>query len=251
MIQTFTTVLTSKQQLTFDVWIFKFKLIDPLLIEFIAGQYLILQIEDRGLRNYSILSPNYQKDGFNLLIQMVTNGLASTYLSALKTDDQVIFKGPAGKFILKDNHRDVIFLATGTGVAPIKSMIETTLHNANVASTNTKYYLFWGLRNRNDIYFVDEFAKLSKEHPNFRFKICLSGAETLAALDSAWFARGRINPILLQFLGVQTEEQARMHCLLLNQFDYYICGGRDVVESVRQFVLNLGVNKEQIYFEKF
>lgn len=251
MIQTFTTRLLSKTQLTSDVWIYKFGLIESTLIEFIAGQYLILQVEDRGFRNYSILSQSGIKDRFDLLIQIVPNGLASTYLASLNVNSQVIFRGPAGKFTLRETARNKIFLATGTGVAPIKNMIETYFKLSIINDQLSKMYLFWGLRTRSDVYFVDEFEKLSQTYPQFRFKICLSRGEDLLGLDERCFVRGRINPNLLHFLGVLTEEQARLHRELLNSFDYYICGGREVVESVRQYVFDLGVSREQIFFEKF
>lgn len=248
MIQTFKTHLAAKKQLTSSVWIFTFMLDDPKTVTFIAGQYMILKIGDTGSRNYSIATPCYQTNSFDLLVYIIPNGLASTYLMQLTDKDVVRFQGPAGVFTLQTNDRDKIFLATGTGIAPIKSIIESY---AKARKRSDHYfYILWGLRTKKDLYFVDYFNELARQFPYITYKICLSQEEDLLGLDSAHFGKGRINGHLLELLGISGENNTTSN-QIIHAFDYYICGGRDVAESVRQFVSGLGVDKTQIFFEKF
>ncbi len=251
MIQTFKTHLTAKKQLTDSVWIFTFILDEPKNVIFIAGQYMILKIGETGSRNYSIASPNHQTNSFDLVVQIIPNGFASTYLMQLTETDVVRFQGPAGVFTLKtDIERDKIFLATGTGIAPIKSMIESYAHGRK--RSDHYFYILWGLRTKNDLYFAEYFAELSRQFPYITYKICFSREENLSSFDSESFGKGRINGHFMELLGITGENSTTTTSnQIVHAFDYYICGGRDVVESLRQFVHGLGVEKTHIFFEKF
>lgn len=249
MIQTFKTHLSAKTQLTSDVWIFTFVLDDPKTLSFVAGQYMILKIGETGSRNYSIASANYVTDSFDLVVQLIPNGLASTYLMQLKETDNVTFQGPAGVFTLReDSVRDKIFLATGTGIAPIKSMIES--YAKTHKRSDHYFYILWGLRTKKDLYFAKYFHELSRQFPYITYRICLSKEDDLSSLDGANFGKGRINGHMLELLGI-SDENTNTSNQIVHAFDYYICGGRDVAESLRQFVTGLGVEKTQIFFEKF
>lgn len=249
MIQTFKTHLAIKKQLTDSVWLFKFVLDDPNSVSFVAGQYLILKIGETGSRNYSIASPNFQNDRVDFIVQIIPNGLASTYLMSLTEKDEVKFQGPAGVFILKtDTGRDKIFLATGTGIAPIRSMIES--YARDVKKSEAHFYILWGLRTKKDLYLAEYFAELKKQFPYITYKICFSKEEDLLGLEGDTFGKGRVNGHLLELLGISEENSVRSNGIA-SHFDYYICGGRDVAESLRQFVSSLGVEKTQIFFEKF
>src|SRR3989338_2571616 len=152
MINTYATTLEKKTPLAEGILLMRFKLKEPNQISFIAGQYVILQIPalfidklrqsgrlksgslrtvtERGaVRQYSICSSPRQSDHFDLLVGIVDEGLASAYFQEMAIGAETIFQGPAGGFTLKPTTKDKIFLATGTGIAPIKSMLETVLSN--------------------------------------------------------------------------------------------------------------------------
>lgn len=248
MIETYKTQLVLKRQLTHDVWHLRFSLLSPSSLSFIAGQYMILKIEDRGQRNYSILSSTAKKDSFELLVQIIPQGLASTYIENLALGAQIIFQGPAGRFVLNQNNRKKVFLATGTGIAPIFSMLESSISHEGVYSS--PMHLFWGLKTKEDVYFTDKLELLKKAYPHFSYTICLSREEDVSGILCA--KKGRINTHVLDYVGIK---DAQAHdsttTYLANEHDYYICGGRNVVEAVRQFVIGLGVLRENVYFEKF
>lgn len=258
MLENFTTKLKQKKKIAPDTWWFDFLLIKPRQINFTAGQYLVLKVKGKS-RLYSIATPEYVKDRVGFLVKLIPDGLASTYLDSLKVGEKVSFQGPAGLFRLKNNERDKIFLVTGTGIAPIRSMILSqkskvpTSPRLRGAGKSQKSYLFWGMKKKEDLCFVEEFEKLSKDHPNFKFFICLSREKNLDRLDPDYFRLGRVNPNLADFLHSQSKLQVTGYKLqdFINHFEYYLCGAPPVVDSLKKFLLDLGVKKENIYFEKF
>lgn len=269
------TVLTSKKQISQDTWQFRFTLKNPHIIQFKAGQYIMVKVPAdfvrdfaeryvnppltvRGVmssgevtRQYSICSAPTIRDSFELIIQIVPLGIASTYFASLHEGDVVEFQGPAGVFTLRENSLDKVMLATATGIAPIRSMLWDALPKKNVIS---KFILFWGLRRSSDVYYLEEFRTLTETHSNFSFRICLSRQESFDGLDNQCFGFGRIDKHLVNFLDPDISyllEQRETIMEYHNKFEYYICGSDAVVESMRDFVSALGVEKQNIIFEKF
>lgn len=229
MLSTYKTILTKKTQLNSDTYLYHFNLIEPKEMAFKPGQYLVLKVpSDKGpvSRLYSIASSNNVKNNFELIIGIIPGGLASNYLFSLKENTEVIFQGPAGLFSLKKNEREKIFLVTGTGIAPIRSMLES--YRLPV----TSYKLFWGLKNYKDLYLFDELKQ-------FNPKICLSrelNLDMIPESDKIFFELGHVDSCFIK---------------QFNNFDFYLCGGRQIVESLKQFLLNKKIPVENIYFEKF
>lgn len=236
MLNTYKTILSKKIRLTSDVYLYHFDLLEPKEIKFSAGQYLMIKIPiNKGMvsRLYSIASSSLEKNSFELIIQIISSGLASNHLSNLKVKDEVVFQGPAGMFRLKENDRPKIFLATGTGIAPVRSMLES--YQLPV----TSYKLFWGLKKYKDIYLFNELKE-------FNPKICLSREQNLKMIpdkDRKYFEMGHINECLEKQLTINNQQ--------LTIFDFYLCGRREVVELLRLFLIKKGIMRENIYFEKF
>jgi ferredoxin-NADP reductase len=248
MIRDFTATLVSKKQLARQVWGFTFRMPEGEPLEFAAGQYLLLKIEDK-YRQYSIASSAHKTGEFELIVEYFPGGLASTFLDGLVEGGAANFKGPAGVFTLRETERPKVFLATGTGIAPVKAMIETYLGRSGGATglsgpEATPLSLLFGLKTRADIYLYDEFKALAVEHPQFDFDICLSREENLDGLDLEHIAMGRVNEVFDVFLEEETSFDRVGH-------EFYLCGGKDVVESLKQYVMSLGVPKENIFFENF
>jgi NAD(P)H-flavin reductase len=234
MLSTYQTILSQKTRLNDDTYLFNFELIEPKEIIFKAGQYLVLKINDQS-RLYSIASPNINKNNFELIVQIIPGGLASNYLSGLKIKDKVNFQGPAGEFILKENNKSKIFLVTGTGIVPILSIIKSEF---SITNYQFSVNLFWGLKTYRDIYLFDQLRELTLLK-RIQLKICLSREANLNIVpeqDKKYFALGHIYDSFDQFI---------------ENFDFYLCGGRQVVESLRLFLLSKNIKQENIYFEKF
>lgn len=243
MLNLYLTSLQQKKQLIEKVFLFKFKLKKPQEINFKAGQYLILKINDKS-RLYSIASPEQSKNVFELLVELIDGGLASEYLKNLKRGEEVIFQGPVGMFTLRKNNKPKIFLATGTGIAPIRSIIKS-IFNTQFSIFNN--YLFWGIRELKELYFFNEFENLSKRNKNFQFKICFSQEKDIDNLDPTYFFKGRVNLALENFFL----QNSINNNLLVNSFDYYLCGGKETVMSLINFLKEKGVKTDNILFERF
>lgn len=242
MINRYQTILIEKKLLTSDVFLFRFKLVSPTKIDFQPGQYLILKVNNQS-RLYSIFSPNNLKNQVELLVKIIPGGLTSSYLKKLELGTRVDFQGPAGLLNLKQNSKNKVFLATSTGLAPLWSMIVSYLKRTG-ATDSPKIYLFFGLRNFADVFLLDELKQLSSSYPQFKFFISFSrelNLKQVSVEDQKYFRVGRINSAFEEIISQQC----------VNDFDYYLCGSREVVESLNQHLLSKGVIKENILFEKF
>ncbi len=126
--QSFRARVTAVRDLTRDVRQIGLTLVDPPGIRFAAGQFVSFEIDRAGspfpaTRPYSIASSPRERTSIELAFNRVPEGPGSSYLFGLQNGDDTTFKGPVGSFILRDNERDVLFVATGTGIAPIRSML--------------------------------------------------------------------------------------------------------------------------------
>lgn len=237
MIKDYTTVLRSKRQLAGNVWSFVFELPKGEEMIFEAGQYMILKV-GTNYRQYSIASTPFQKDSFELVVEILEYGVGSDYFRNLTVGAEVQFKGPAGVFILRNPHPpiDKIFLATGTGIVPIRSMIQTHLQENRPGNL----YLFFGLRVRQDVYFEQEFNELSQKYSQFSFHICLSKEQSNEGLSQHCLI-GRVN------VGLESLLQQRG----AEEFEYYICGSKTAVDSLKDCVIGKGAPADKVFFERF
>lgn len=242
MISTFQIRLTERERLAEQVYRFTFQPVNH-VFTFKPGQYIILHIpQDNGYparRLYSMASPASRTDSFDLIVEILEGGVASAHLMNMRIGDTMTGQGPAGIFVLSDQPEDSVFLATGTGIAPIRSMISHLIEH----HSNKKIYLFWGFATASSVYLLDEFKQIAAEHPNFRFMNCLSREENLDCVtesDRQYFGIGRVNAGLERVI---TGDKTRYH--------YYLCGSPKVIESLREYLAGLGVPKEQVHFEKF
>lgn len=242
MLQSFIARLVEKKECAPGVFWFNFHLQSPATIDFSAGQYVIVKIPQQDgvslTRLYSICSPDFEKNHIELLVHMVPHGRASLYFTNLSIGEVISLQAPAGVFTLRGNERNKVFLATGTGIAPIRSQITTFLKNQSAAGVFPQLSLWWGVRTAHDAYFFKEFAAFAKTYPNFKFAICLSRETSLHELDPARFHLGRITNHLD---GVGLSRDA----------DYYLCGDPDIVLSLTLFLEKRGIAKESIFCEKF
>jgi ferredoxin-NADP reductase len=247
MLITYKATLLQKRQLTSDVFLFKFSYPEDPNFSFKAGQYMIVHVpqgeELPAKRLYSIGSPPCRKDAIELIIQLVPQGIGSTYLSQLQEGAIVTLQGPAGLFTIKDESKDIIFLATGTGIAPIRSMIEDL---CAIETSTTRLTLFWGLKTYEDVYLFEELKQLAQKYPRFSFLICLSRETDLNHVPEeirTYFRLGRITNELDKM--IEANKQAAFNDI------FYICGGKDVIEAMKKDLYSRNIPPTQIHFEKF
>lgn len=204
--------------------------------EFQAGQFVSLLADHDGrqiTRAYSIASPPRGNNTFDLCLNRVPDGFFSNWLCGLREGDQVRFHGPHGYFTLKQPVRDSIFVATGTGIAPIRGMLHWLLA-APARHGNHQFWLVFGVRYQQDLYYDDEFRQFERDHPNFHY------LPTLSRENPGWEgARGYVQEHVEKLAGGRTD------------MDAYICGLRDMVTANRGLLKKLGWDRKSIFYERF
>lgn len=223
------------RNLTHDVREIDFRLTDPKDITFKAGQFVSFEVLSPRLnkpvtRPYSIASPPSRRDVVTLLLNLVPGGPGSTYLFSLNEGDATRFKGPAGAFYLKDEGaRDLLLVATGTGIAPFRSMIYHLLEQ----DASQRVTLYWGLRSQRDLYYQDELASLAARHERFRF------VTTLSRPEPGWAGEtGRVTRLV--------DERVTSVANLA----VYLCGNSGMLNDVTALISKKGlcpIHKEKWY----
>lgn len=150
-------------------------------VEFSPGQYVTVRYEDVP-RPYSIASPPTEA-GIEICVRRVPGGRLTSELAVdLSVGDEVVLRGPYGDLLLEPpSPRDMVFLATGTGVAPIKSMVEYTFAADRdvVDGERREVWLFLGTGWRDDLPYRDRFRELAADRDNFHFIPTLSRESAL------------------------------------------------------------------------
>jgi NAD(P)H-flavin reductase len=231
--ETFTAQVGEIDDLTHDVRVIRLELVDPPEIRFQAGQFVSFEVPKPGLpfpvtRPYSIASPPASRSAIDLLLNLVPGGPGSTFLFSLQPGDPVRFRGPAGTFVLRDYpDRRLLFVATGTGIAPIRSMLRARLPSPRAVT------LLWGLRHERDMYYQDELANLAAQYPEFSYAI------TLSQPSPSWTgAAGRVQSLIEPFLAT------------VDDLAVYVCGSKAMITSVTEQVRSHGtcpIHREQYF----
>ncbi|HKH75123.1 MAG TPA: FAD-binding oxidoreductase [Vicinamibacterales bacterium] len=232
-IETFTAQVGDVDNLTHDVRAIRLELIRPPQIEFQAGQFVSFEVPKPGLpfpvtRPYSIASPPSNRHAIDLLLNLVPGGPGSTFLFSLQSGDPVSFRGPAGTFVLREYpDRRLLFVATGTGLAPMRSMLHARLPSP------TPVTLIWGLRHEHDIYYQDELADLAEKFPEFSYMI------TLSQPSPSWTgAVGRV------------QSHIEPHIATVDDLAVYVCGSKAMITSVTEQIRSRGtcpIHREQYF----
>ena len=201
-------------------------------LAFTPGQFVSVteQILGREVtRAYSIASPP-NGNRFELCLNRVEDGLVSPHLFGLRAGDRVRVSEPLGYFVPRNPLNDSVFIATGTGIAPIRSMLLALLGSG----ATRQLTLLFGARYAEGLLYREQFERLAGGHPNVRF------LPTLSRPDAAWRGRaGHVQDHLDEALGGSTA------------VDVYICGLKAMVDSVRQELKRRGFDRKRIIHEKY
>ena len=143
-------------------------------LQFLAGQYLEIIMRDGKRRAYSMANPPEDDVHIELHVRNMAGGAFTDYVfNKMKERDILRFEGPLGTFFLReDSDKPIVFLASGTGFAPIKSIVEHAFHT----SVKRQMVLYWGARIRSDLYMNDLAQGWQQERDNFSFVPVLSEA---------------------------------------------------------------------------
>jgi ferredoxin-NADP reductase len=205
---------------------------------FVPGQWLSVKAStpegEEITRAYSIASPP-GKGHLALCLNRVQEGFMSNHLCSLAEGEEIAFQGPFGDFILRPPMRDTIFIATGTGIAPFRSMLHWLLVDPE-RHQERELSLLFGARTEQDLYYRDEFEKLAAAHTNFHF------LPTLSRATPDWGGlRGYVQEHVKEIVGNCNKEN--MHA--------YVCGLDKMVKANRELLKSLGWDRTSIRYEKY
>jgi CDP-4-dehydro-6-deoxyglucose reductase len=164
--------IADMQRLNHDVMQLKLKLPSTDRLQFFAGQYIDLLLKDGRHRSFSLANPPHADELLELHIRHVEGGeFTSEVFDHMHVKDILRIEGPHGQFFLReDSDHPIIFMAGGTGFAPIKAMIEHAL----AADITRPMHLYWGARAKEDLYMHDYAQTLSAQHAHIRYTPVLS-----------------------------------------------------------------------------
>jgi ferredoxin-NADP reductase len=204
---------------------------------FVAGQWLSFKTNkpdgEEITRAYSIASPPGEDNRFALCLNRVQDGFMSNYLCDMKEGEEISCQGPFGDFILRPPLRDTMFIATGTGIAPFRSMLHWLLADP-ARHQDRQFWLLFGNRTEEDIYYHNEFSDLAVRHADFHYLPTLSrGAPEWQGL------RGYVQ----EHLPGIVQHRTGMHA--------YICGLDKMIKANRQLLKSLGWDRKSILYEKY
>lgn len=239
LIKEFKCKVLSLTDLTHDIKELTVELLDPKEVDFKAGQFMQIKVPEYELsseevyRAYSVSSPPSVHDKIEFEIRLVPNGICTTYVHKyLKEGDIITINGPYGEFRLHDSEREVICIAGGSGMAPIKSILMDMVDNG----INRKTRYFFGAVSKKDLFMTDKMAELEKQLPDFKFIPALSGPEP----EDNWDGE----------TGLITEVLAK-HLENGDSVEAYLCGSPGMINACIKVLTDKGVPEERIYYDKF
>lgn len=214
---------------------FHFELTQPHTLDFQSGQYVSVKAHENGTRrSYSITHRPDINHGFELLVDLQPGGYGSKFFEQLQFGDEVEVLAPLGRFVLEPFQPDttLYFVASGSGIAPYKSMINDLLQLQQVPN---KIELHWGMRHADELFWLDEWRELEDNFKNFTFHPVLSRP------PSEWsLSRGRVTDVFkLHTLHDPAKSQI------------YLCGSTPMIDDMVTVAQHRGFTEDQIFHEKF
>jgi CDP-4-dehydro-6-deoxyglucose reductase/3-phenylpropionate/trans-cinnamate dioxygenase ferredoxin reductase subunit len=200
--------------------------------KFQAGQHLKVRLSDGETRNFSMANPPHANDGVELHIRHVPGGrFSGALLATLRPGHKLDVELPFGQFFLRDAEMPAILLATGTGFAPIKSMIEDALRRRK----RRPMRLYWGGRRREDLYMLDSVKRWVD------VAACLTFVPVLSHPHSDWTGRtGLLHRVALDEVGD------------MSGVEVYASGNPLMIARARrEFVAEAGLPERRFYAEAF
>jgi ferredoxin-NADP reductase len=205
--------------------------------DFKPGQFVTLDLPihekpNKRWRSYSISSWPDGTNVFELCIVLLEGGLGTTYLfNEIVEGSELTLRGPVGVFTLSEENlqSDIFLIATGTGIAPFRSMINyIKLHN----TPHKNIHLIFGCRTQKDLLYYDECKQLEKELPGFHYHPVLSREE--------WDGyKGYVHAIYHELC--QPKQAAY----------FFLCGWKAMVDEAKQRILDFGYDKKAIHLELY
>jgi CDP-4-dehydro-6-deoxyglucose reductase, E3 len=222
------------EKVAHDVVVLKLKLPANERLQFLAGQYIDILLKDGKRRSFSLGNAPHDDELLELHVRNVAGGSFSEHVfTKMQEKDILRFEGPLGTFFLReDSDKPIIFLASGTGFAPIKGIVEHAFHKGITRTMK----MYWGARAQRDLYMPDLPRQWEQQHANFSYVPVLS--EPMP--EDRWQGRtGLVHEAVLadidDFSGYQV----------------YACGTPAMVEAAHKSFIAQGLPEDEFYSDAF
>lgn len=233
-IRTMPCRVEKKELVAPDVAVLTLKLPAQERLQFLAGQYVDILLKDGGRRSFSMANAPHRDGYIELHIRNIPGGQFTNFVFNEMRDRAILrFEGPLGSFFLREeSDKPIIFMAGGTGFAPIKAVIE----HAFFKHIDREMVLYWGCRAKQDLYMADLPAQWAREHPNFSFIPVLSEPKS----EDNWQGRTGL-----------------VHQAILDDFDslagyqVYACGAPIMIETGQAAFAARGLPEEEFFADSF
>ncbi|HQD83338.1 MAG TPA: CDP-6-deoxy-delta-3,4-glucoseen reductase [Quisquiliibacterium sp.] len=231
--------VSSIDRVAADVAVIRLQLPANERLQYLAGQYVELILRDGARRSYSMACAPHLAEQLELHIRHMPGGRFTDMVfgavqPALKERDILRIEGPMGTFFLReDSTKPMVLLASGTGFAPIKALIEHAIHKG----VRRPMTLYWGGRRPADLYMNDLCARWARELPDFRYVPVVSDALP----EDGWTGRtGFVHRAVMADFPDLSGHQV------------YACGAPVVVESARtDFVASCRLPEDEFFADAF
>lgn len=204
------------------------------------------KVDEEVIRAYSMANYPEEKGIIMLNVRIatppprdlsITAGQMSSYIFSLKAGDTAIISGPFGEFFAKETDAEMVFVGGGAGMAPMRSHIFDQLRRLN---TKRKMSFWYGARSEREMFYVEDFDMLAREHDNFEWHVALSDPQP----EDNWTGdTGFIHNVLLE--KYLKDHPAPEDC------EFYMCGPPMMNAAVISMLKNLGVEDENIMLDDF
>ena len=218
-----------------DVAILYLKLPSGERLQFLAGQYIDILLKDGKRRSFSMANAPHDDAFLQLHVRKSPGGAFSNYVFDQMKERAILrFEGPLGTFYLREESgKPMIFVAGGTGFAPIKALLEHCFHNG----IDSQIVLYWGARSLKDLYMPHVPGNWQAEHPNFTFIPVLSDP----LHGDAW--KGRTGLVHQAVLDDFSD---------LSGYQVYACGAPAMTDIARKtFVEDRALPEDEFYCDAF
>ncbi|MET0323529.1 MAG: CDP-6-deoxy-delta-3,4-glucoseen reductase, partial [Duganella sp.] len=227
--------VTSLEKVAPDVIVMTLQLPANETLKFRAGQYIEFMLRDGKRRSYSIATAPGVDQPFTLHIRHLPGGLFTDQVfTTMKERDILRFEGPMGTFFVRDDStKPMVLLASGTGFAPIKAIVE----HLRAEGVDRQMTLYWGGRRPQDLYMDALCREWAATLPNFTYVPVISNAQP----EDNWTGRsGFVHQAVIADLPDLSGHQV------------YACGAPVMVDSaLRDFIAQCGLPEEEFYADAF
>lgn len=238
-IREYVATITDIKDMTHDIKEFRFEFKAGEDIKFKAGQYMQIEtkpydkVKEKAIRAYSISSAPSDNKAVELIIRRVPGGLCTTYMhDHIKVGDEVRMTGPYGDFYMRDDSDDYVFMAGGSGMAPIKSLVMDIMER----NLDKKMIFIFGAVSKKDLYHTEFFREIERQNSNFRYVPALSRPEP----DDNWEGEtGLVTEVLKRYVDSGKGKHA------------YLCGSPGMINACVNVLVGSEFDEAKIYYDKF